>query len=125
VGVYGFVADLLAVTETEGRPRWFNETNPGAIQLSPRPDKVYQINARVALRPLRTATTVDDQLFNDHAEAITSGALMRLFLVPGDLLNAPLAKAHAGNFEQHVHAAMLQARKGRTRSQMAVTPVRI
>ncbi len=122
---FGFVTTVPGQTNTPGRPRYFNETDPGSISLFPRPDAVYTINARVALRPLRSATTVDSQLFEDWVEGITSGALARLYAVPGDLLNAPLAKYHAENYMASVHRALLQAPKGRVRSQGRVTPIHI
>lgn len=125
-GPQGFVASVPGVTsDRAGMPRYFNETDPGSISLYPRPDAVYTLNVRAALRPLRTATSVDSQLFEDWVEAITSGALARLFAVPGDLLNPVLAKYHAGNFQQFVDRAQLQASRGRTRATLSITPVHI
>ena len=125
-GPWGFVTTVTGQTNQPGLPQVYNETDPGLIQFYPRPNAVYTINARVALRPLRTATQVEDQLFEDWVEAITSGALARLYAQPGELLNPLLAKYHAANFQGFVDAAQVQASKGRVaRAQQAVRPVHI
>lgn len=122
---FGFITTVAGATNLAGTPSYFNETDPGTISLFPRPNAVYTINARVALRPLRTATTVDTQLFEDWAEGITCGALARLFLVPGELMNAPLAKFYSAGYQSFADRAQLQASKGRTRAQNRITPVHI
>lgn len=122
---YGFVSSVPGDQTPSGTPSYYNETDPGVLQLYPRPDGAHTINVRAAMRPLRTATQVEDQLFEDWVEAITDGALTRLYMVPGDFANAPLAKFHAAAYQGGVDRAMLQASKGRTRAESRVTPVHI
>jgi hypothetical protein len=65
-------------------PRVYTETEPGVLALYPVPDAVYTMTVRAASRPAQNATMVEDQLVNDWFEAITHGALARLFLMPND-----------------------------------------
>jgi hypothetical protein len=123
---FGFISTVTGVPNVSGTPRYFNETVPGSISLFPRPATVQTINVRAALRPTRTATTVADQLFEDWVEGIVSGALARLFLAPGDMMDAKKAQYHSLNFNAHVDAAILRAAGGgRVRAEMSIMPVRI
>jgi hypothetical protein len=112
-------------TTTSSTPRFFTEDTPGTITLYPRPDREYSMRARVAQRPTRSATQVEDQLFEDWVEAIVDGALARLFIMPGDFLNPALAVVHLKAYQEAVDRASLQARQGRTRAQLRVTPIHI
>lgn len=119
-----FRASVTGVVRTFGTPRCFVQTDPGVIGLSPTPDSVYSIDLRVALKPLRAATQVEDQLFEDWCPAIVDGALARLYEM-GDFANAGLFKAHTGRYEMALNTAMLEARMGAARAQTRVRPVHI
>lgn len=123
---FGFISAVPGQSNPGSMPRFFNETDPGSIGLYPTPDKAYTINLRVALRPIRSATQVEDQLFEHWTEAIMDGAFSRLFAIPGqEFTSPPLAKYHADKYEIGINAAMLDARRGNTRAQSRVTPVHI
>jgi hypothetical protein len=115
------------VTGTQrARPRFFNETDPGVIAFLPTPDAAYSINTRVALKPTRSATQVEDQLFDDWVEAIVDGALARLHMVAGTEFFSPTSSQfRAASYRAGVNNALIQATRGRTRAQLRVTPVRI
>lgn len=121
-GSGGFFAGPAA---SQAAPSFFGSTEPGSIALYPTPDKVYTINSRVALRPTRAATTVEDQLYEEWVEVIVAGALMRLMSMPDDWQNLPLAKAYAAQYEAGINVAMLKASQGQTRAELRVSPVRI
>jgi hypothetical protein len=53
------------------------------LVLVPIPDAVYSLQVEVAYRPLRTATTLQDEIFNQWVDAITKGASGRLMQIPG------------------------------------------
>jgi hypothetical protein len=109
-----------------GQPRYFSEDEPGTMTLYPTPDSAsYSLVVRSAMRPTRDATQVADVLYEDWVEAITDGALMRIYGMPGDLLNPALASVHAASFMEAVNRARLQALQGRNRAELRVTPIRI
>lgn len=112
--------------QTQSTPQAFSNPEPEVLALHPTPDKAYTINLRVALRPTRSATQVRDELFERHVETIVNGALARLYSMPGEpFFNTQLASAHAAGFKIGINAAMLDASKGRTSTQLRVTPVHI
>jgi hypothetical protein len=121
----GFVTTVPGFVTQLSTPRYFNETDPGTLSFYPVPDKAYTINMRVALNPTRTALTVADQLFNDWAEGIVSGALSRLMMQPGEYFNPSLAKVQEKQYVMWLNQAMVEARKGSTRAQSRVSPVHI
>ena len=122
---FGFISSVLGVVNTPSAPRFFTETQPGSVGLYPMPDKAYTINARVSMKPSRAATQVEDQLFEDWVDAITDGALARLYVMPLEFHNAALANFHSKQYEIGVNAALAEARKGAARAQSRVIPVHI
>ena len=122
---FGFTASVPGQTNTPSKPRFFNETSPGSVGLYPAPDRVYTLNIRAALRPTRAAANVEDQLFEDWAEAIVDGALARLMLYPGEWANVKLASVHEKRYEAAVGSARLEASQGATRAQQRIQPVHI
>lgn len=122
---YGFVSSIPGQTLNTSTPRFFNETSPGLLAFFPPPDKAYTINVRVALRPTRSATMVEDQLFDEWMDAIIAGALSRLFMIPGEFASPGLAKVYKDRYEADIDTAQLQAHRGSTRAQSRVIPVRI
>lgn len=123
---FGFVSSVAGQTNSASMPRFFNETDPGSMSFFPPPDKAYTINMRVALKPSRAAVQVEDQLFENWVEVIMDGAFARLFLIPMQEFSNPiLSKYHAAQYEVGINSAMLEARRGKTRAQSRVTPVRI
>jgi len=67
----------------------------------------------MAVKPLRTATSVDDVLFEDHSEAIVAGAKWKLLSMPGkewtDLENALIYRQ---KFKKYMSAAKARVLKG-------------
>ena len=124
-GPYGFVSSIPGQTATTSAPRLFGQPEPGLIAMYPIPDRAYTINARVALRPTRTATSVSDALFEDWAEAITHGACVRIMTQPGEFMNPKLADFHRQSYMAEINRAMLQARRGSIRAESRVRPVHI
>lgn len=111
------------------RPSAFAELSTGVLTLMPTPDKAYPVVMRVATKPSRSATSVDDKLFEDWAEVIAHGALARLLMQSDGTDTKPRnpakAKAHAETFEAGIRAAMLEAVRGNTRGELRVETVRI
>lgn len=56
--------------------------NTFTLRLSPPPDKVYPVTVSVTLRPARSATQLDDDLYNIWIDPIVSGAIARAMQIP-------------------------------------------
>lgn len=107
----------------KGVPRRYVHVANETIRLYPIPDKVYTVSCRAALKPSRSATTVDDALFEDHMDAIVDGALARLLAMPERWGNAGLAMRHQDAYRRGVNRAL--ASVGIAAPDLQVTPVRI
>lgn len=80
------------------------------------------LTMRVALKPSRSATTVDDVLYEDYVEGIAAGAKYRLMVSPGKpYTNPQLAAAHMDLYRQSTNVARQRAMRGWTRSNLGVT----
>lgn len=108
--------DAYTVGDDTGTPRTAYVLEPATVRLFPvpGPDEDRAIMVRVAVKPTRTARSVDDALFVDWVETIVAGALARLAVMPGTAFsNADLALLGASQYANGVNAAKLEARKGR------------
>lgn len=111
-----------------GTPRAYFIKTPGAqaVSLYPVPDATAtnKLTVRASFAPSRTATSVDDVLFNDWVEVIAAGAIERLLLIPGQLFgDAKYAPTYAQKYRSGTNAAFIQARKGQLVSASRVQPV--
>jgi hypothetical protein len=96
--------DLLGVAD------WTTETGTPKylVVLSDSQFRVYPLGAgdvdmEVTLKPARAATTIDDNVFETHVEAIASGALEILLAKPGKPWSKPEHAAHhKGKFEEAI-----------------------
>lgn len=108
-------------------PTRFLQKEERTISLWPLPDKQYTngLTLRVALKPTRASTSVEDVVFEDYAEAIASGALSRLLVSVGKAYtNVQAAAVHKALFMQGINAARQRASHGHTRANLRVRPVR-
>jgi hypothetical protein len=83
--VLAYVSGVGTETATPGIPRYFYEFSSGVIGLWPVPNATNSnfLTARIATKPLRSATTVVDELYEDWADAICAGAVSRIRQTPG------------------------------------------
>lgn len=114
------------VTAEAGTPTRYYQRVPGGseIYLWPVPDvdATAALAVRAAFAPLRSATQVEDVLFNDWMREIVSGALSLLQIVPGQpFTNPTLAEYHRGVFHSGMNRATTQARRGFTRGALGVS----
>lgn len=63
--------------------------NTFTLRLSPPPDKVYPVIVSVTLRPSRTATQLDDDMYNIWIDPIVSGAIARAMEIPDQPFTNP------------------------------------
>lgn len=109
-------------------PQYYLQKQERQISLWPMPDQNYtnSLTMRVALKPTRASTTVDDVLFEDYAEAIASGALSRLMMSAGKAYTNPeMAAVHKGLFNQGINMARQRATHGHVRANLQVKLRRI
>ena len=84
-------------------------------------DGEYTLTGKVALKPTRTATTIPDNLFEIHGNALVDGALYRLLMMKNtEWYDPKLASYHRGEYELAIDAAYDAVNKGNT-SRLMVT----
>jgi hypothetical protein len=114
---------------TDGaEPKYILQKDERTFSLFPIPkdNAANALTMRVAYKPTRTTTTVDDVLFEDYAEVIAHGAKARLFMSPGKTYTNPqLAVAAMDQFGRGVNTARQRAVRGHVRSDLSVQMRRI
>ena len=79
------------------------------------------ITMRVALKPSRTATTINDVLLEDYFEVISAGAKYRLLLSQGKPYTSPqLAAVERDFYISGINKAKQRATRGHLRSDLSV-----
>ena len=109
-------------------PQRFLQKDERTVSVWPVPDKDYPsgLTMRVALKPTRASTTVEDVIFEEYAETIASGALSRLLRSPGKAYTSvPNALDRETQFKQGLNVARQRAGHGHTRSNLSVRLRRI
>lgn len=113
---------------TSATPQVYFQKTPTseAISLYPVPAQTVDngLTIRAAFAPSRTATSVDDVLFDDWAEEIAMGAVSRLMQMPGQPFSAPAAQAalYRKQFDAAVKQASVLARTGQIAASSRVQP---
>jgi len=71
-------------SETDDTAKWYLLDGNNTVRFVPTPSATAanQYYARVAVKPLLTATTVNDVVVNKYDELIVHGALSRLYSIP-------------------------------------------
>jgi hypothetical protein len=115
------------VTVPAGTPRVYYQRLPTdvTIYLYPTPDRSITegVYIKAAYLPTRTATTVDDVLFDSYAEAIAAGAVSTLMALPGQSFTSQSgAEANSKRYESGVASAAGDAARGLVRVARYVTP---
>lgn len=110
-------------TGSGSTPKGYLQKEERSISVWPLPDKRYPngLTLRVALKPTRASSQIDDVIFEDYAEIIASGALHRLMSSAGKAYTSPeLAGVHKLKFDQGVNVARSRALHGHVRSNLSV-----
>lgn len=104
-------------------PRFFLQKDTTTFSIYPVPKNTVAnaITIRAALKPSRSASTVEDVLFQDYAETIAQGAKYRLLSMPGKpWMNGPASAAALSMFTAGVNVARQRASRGGTRADLRV-----
>lgn len=121
--ILAYVASAGTETAPQGDPRYFYEVSPGQVAIYPVPELALAngFSARIATKPTRDATALDDLLYTDWVEAIVAGAAARIHGTPGQSASSPAeAQLQRAKFWADVSKATNIALRGRIRSSIAV-----
>lgn len=104
---------VVAYTTREGSEYYLN--------LYPTPDAVVPVKVLAAVRPMRSATSLDDDLYHRWFDAIVYGAASRLMAIPGQSFSDPqLAVMYTARAISAANKARIEGSYNRTRGQIAV-----
>lgn len=112
----------------KGDPRFYIQKDARTFSVYPIPDKTSAsaITMRVALKPTRSATTIDDLIYEEYAETVGRGAVSRLALSPGKpYSDDKLAAVSNALYTAGLNVARDRAQKGYVRASKQVKLRRI
>lgn len=115
-------------TVNRGDPRLYLQKDARSFSVYPIPQETVALSLtlRVALKPTRSAQTIDDLIFEEYAEIIGHGAITRLALSPGKpYSNSQMAAARNGLYAAGLNVARDRAMKGYVRQSKHVKMRRI
>lgn len=95
--------------------------SPLQVSVAPLPPDTptYELELKAALRPSSTATTVDQEIFEQFKRAVFHGALHELMTLPKRAWsNKDLAGFHGKQWEYFLYSARARANKGFGRSNL-------
>lgn len=109
--------DVGSAQAKDSTPIVYFQKTPSSDDISLYPVPVSTVTEgltiRAAFAPTRSATTVDDILYDSWAESIAAGAISRLMLIPNQAFSAaPLAGAYRSQFDAATRKASIIARTG-------------
>jgi hypothetical protein len=114
-----FEEDVPLLSDMEGKPTGFYTSRVDSefvLNLFPKPDRKYKVNVVVALAPTRTATYIEDDLFNIWAEGITAGAIAYLAKIPNmPFTNPEVAMMKEMEASKHMQESRVESYYGRIR----------
>lgn len=109
-------------------PRWYIQKDPRTYTLYPIPKDTARLalTMRIALKPTRSATSIDDMIFEEYAEIIGHGAIARLAISPGKpYTNLELAVGRGSLYQAGLNVARDRSQKGYSRANRQVKLRRI
>lgn len=108
-----------------GTPKWFVQRDPEILLLVPMPLTSIEdaVEAEVAIAPSRASTGIDSAIYEKYLDAITHGALARLFRSKSKpWTDTVLAADRTNQFDAAIGLAKVDAVKGHGRSRLRVKP---
>jgi hypothetical protein len=110
-------------TDQASQPQTFCQLNPAQYILLPKPEagSTYEIMMTLALKPLRTATGMDEDVFNELEDLIVHGTLQRLLMIPNqNWTDYEMAKYHKRQYLAKLTERRARANLGNMRGPMFV-----
>lgn len=111
------------IAEYGSEPRLFTQLNPNEYIVIPLPDaeKTYTLRIFYALKPTRSATGMEQVVFDDLEEVIMHGALQHLLALPNtNWSDRELAAYHAKQYVFQIAERRARANIGNARSSLSV-----
>ncbi|CAB5220080.1 hypothetical protein UFOVP232_42 [uncultured Caudovirales phage] len=91
------------------------------LRLTPPPDAAYPVVVAVTLRPKRTASLLDDDLYNIWIDPIVSGAIARAMQIPDQpFTNFPQADYLLRSAAKQTNTSRIESTYGLVRGSMSV-----
>lgn len=91
------------------------------LRLYPTPDGAYPLVAEVSLCPTRSATQLEDDLFDIWVEPVVAGAVARAMMVPGQpFTDQAGSQFYMAQAQVGIHRARREGILGRTRGSLSV-----
>jgi hypothetical protein len=124
LNIQGFTTTVTGYEHLfRGDPTQYYWTAPSTLCVFPIPDETDadSILVRAATKPARSATQLEDALFNDWAEALAAGTLARLHATKDQAWSsADRALQRSREFRQFVQRARIEGATGRARTTLHV-----
>jgi len=115
--------DPEKIEEDGSTPRSITQISPHQYAILPLPDasETYTVRMFYALKPTRTATGIDEAVFDDLEDVIMHGALQDLLVLPStQWSDRELASYHAKQFRSQLTERRARANLGNARGSMVV-----
>jgi len=114
--------DILAMDYGDWRslsaaPRFVmtNDTVANGLVVALPPNQTYTLTGRIALKPTRAATEIDDEMFELYGDALLDGVLQRLLMMKNTEWYDPnLASYYQNEFERAIDEAHGVSNKANT-----------
>lgn len=106
-----------------GRPQRAEFIAPSTLRIWPVPqdNRPAAMQTCIALKPSRTATSLDDSMFSDWVEGIAAGAVQRICSVPGQAFSSDKDALKAmGTYNFWKNKARFEMTKKRTMTDLTV-----
>ena len=95
--------------------------NVFTLRLTPPPDKAYTVLVSVTLRPSRSATQLDDDMYNIWIDPIVSGAIARAMQIPDQpFTNFARAQELLASAAKQTNSSRVEGQYGLIRGSMRV-----
>jgi len=96
-----------------GEPREFWMKADRSIVIFPTPEENVQLKVYAVLKPSRSATGVEDWIYETFADNIVSGTIAQLAMIPGkEWSDIALAGMHKGLYERAITNARIRDFRG-------------
>jgi hypothetical protein len=96
-----------------GEPREFWMKADRSIVIFPTPEENVQLKVYAVLKPSRSATGVEDWIYETFADTIVSGTIAQLAMIPGkEWSDIALAGMHKGLYERAITNARIRDFRG-------------
>jgi len=112
-----------SIAEFGSEPRSITQISPNEFAVLPLPDaeRTYAVRMFYALRPTRSATDIDEVIFDDLEDVIMHGALQQLLVLPdASWSDRELAAYHAKQFLSQTAERRARANLSNSRGMMRV-----